>query len=126
MRKHPRGWTPTEGDMKNTTPFKTCSKCRQTLPATEEWFVSHPTGKHGLSSQCRGCIAAFITVRDADPSEESLSFCGSCKIYYPANDRYFWKSSSRDGNGWMRICKMCAREASRLSQAKARAKRLPV
>lgn len=40
----------------HTTPqSKTCTKCRQELPATREFYPPSKTGRHGLDSRCLAC-----------------------------------------------------------------------
>ena len=41
----------------NETHFKTCTKCGETLPATTEYFYKAKSGKYGLKSECKKCIA---------------------------------------------------------------------
>jgi len=35
---------------------KTCTQCKETYPATLEYFYSHPKGKYGLRSNCKDCV----------------------------------------------------------------------
>lgn len=39
----------------STTPFKTCTKCGQTFPATAEYFSRDNSRKNGLRSHCKQC-----------------------------------------------------------------------
>jgi len=40
-------------------PVKQCSKCKQILPATLEYFSQLKTGKYGLRANCKKCCAAY-------------------------------------------------------------------
>ena len=42
-------------DTPNDTPFKTCTKCGKTFPATTEYFYKRKKGKYGLHAPCREC-----------------------------------------------------------------------
>lgn len=39
-------------------PTRTCTKCKQELPATEEYFSKHKGCKYGLNSVCKKCMAS--------------------------------------------------------------------
>lgn len=46
-------------DMPDLTPqlpqTKKCTKCRESKPATTEYFSRHKTGKYGINSRCKAC-----------------------------------------------------------------------
>ncbi len=46
--------------MNNDTPLKRCSKCKEELPATPEYFVIDRRKKGGIGSWCRKCKKAYI------------------------------------------------------------------
>ncbi len=38
-------------------PAKKCTRCRRWLPATTDYFYTHPTGLYDLQSRCKRCYA---------------------------------------------------------------------
>lgn len=42
---------------------KICSKCNRELPATEEYFTTHPTCSFGLSNKCKDCTSEYMKQR---------------------------------------------------------------
>lgn len=42
---------------------KICKVCGRELPATPEFFTTHPTCKYGLNSKCRECISTYMKER---------------------------------------------------------------
>ncbi|KKK76592.1 hypothetical protein LCGC14_2862090 [marine sediment metagenome] len=42
--------------------MKTCTKCKQELPVTLEFFYAHKRGKYGLQSQCKQCYCKISNV----------------------------------------------------------------
>jgi len=46
---------------------KTCSKCKQTMPATTEYFYVQKRGKHGIKSTCKECDKAANRKRRSSP-----------------------------------------------------------
>ncbi len=42
-------------DYDSTIPLKQCTKCKQTLPATTQFFYASKQGKFGLHSLCKSC-----------------------------------------------------------------------
>lgn len=36
--------------------LKLCRKCKQTFPATLDYFYKHPGGKYGLTPRCKPCV----------------------------------------------------------------------
>lgn len=45
--------------MSLSIPYKVCSKCKQPLPATNEYFSPQKGGKYGLKAACKPCSAAY-------------------------------------------------------------------
>lgn len=45
-----------EGGQEAEEKVKTCTKCRQTFPATTEFFSKLPRGLYGLRSRCKPCM----------------------------------------------------------------------
>ena len=43
-------------------PTKICSKCKNILPATAEYFYRDKNGKHGLTSICKVCKAEAFKI----------------------------------------------------------------
>jgi 5-methylcytosine-specific restriction endonuclease McrA len=66
--------------------FKTCSKCKETFPATEEFFRWHNKKKGKLYSQCRPCAKeagrAYYEVNKEKIKEYSKAYRDSHKDYY--------------------------------------------
>lgn len=44
------------------THYKTCTKCGRTLPATEEYFYKHPSGKYGFGPICKECKKEYYRI----------------------------------------------------------------
>ena len=45
----------------------TCTRCKETKPATSEWFPLHNKKKNGLDSWCRDCRSEYRKARRVPP-----------------------------------------------------------
>lgn len=49
---------------------KICGTCKQSFPATSEYFTTHPTCSFGLSNKCKSCTSEYMKRRRAIKSKE--------------------------------------------------------
>lgn len=50
----------------DTTPTKKCARCREVLPATDEYFEPHKIISRGLRKWCKVCVREYT---EQHPSE---------------------------------------------------------
>jgi len=53
----------------STTPVRLCTTCGRSLPATADYYTSHPSGLYGLSNKCRDCKRAYDAEHAAENKE---------------------------------------------------------
>lgn len=83
-------------------PQKQCSKCKEWLPATAEYF--HKSARHpgGLVSACKGCVnrqtrEARAPYRLPKPEQRpGFKRCSKCNEWKPV-DRFHSRTASKDG-----------------------------
>lgn len=83
--------------------MKICAKCKQSLPATKEYFFKCNSRKDGLYSWCKICDR---NIKKVTPSEGSMKICGKCKRSFPATKEYFFLDKNRF-DGLYPTCKEC-------------------
>lgn|SRR2546425_2242834 len=87
---------------------KRCSKCKNLLPATPEFFTRHRRGKGGLSECCKECknSARRNPPVEKDPVPEGMKRCPACDKVFPATDIFFTKHPQKI-DGLNPACKVC-------------------
>ena len=61
---------------------KTCSKCGEEKPETNEYFPKHPRGKNGLNACCKVCRAEYTKLYRESNKETRAA---RCKIWHKNN-----------------------------------------
>lgn len=77
--------------------YKVCTKCNNTLPATEENFNVQSRGKYGLRAQCKTCIRAYSKSRWIVVPKKTEKQCGRCKEIFPLTSEYFYTKTTKKG-----------------------------
>src|SRR5260221_523734 len=81
---------------------KRCTKCKNPLPATLEYFHKHPRGISGLHPVCKKCRS---TAKSPKPLPK-IRYCSACKKPFPATTEYFHARGDRK-SGIKSECKAC-------------------
>ena len=94
----------------NSSITQVCITCGRTFPATLEYFNKKKTGKYGLLSKCKFCMAEKRFEEDDDYAVNTNSsitqVCTICGREFPATAEYFHKS--KHGKYGLRgECKEC-------------------
>ena len=107
-------------DATSDSTTKTCSRCKQALQATTDYFPKNRTEKDGLGTYCKACHRAYaaewrrshnVNLYRVDLPDE-LRQCGKCSKVKPATREYF--STNKNGKGGLQnICKDCAASRQR-------------
>jgi hypothetical protein len=79
----------------NSIPQKQCPRCKETYPATSEYFWSDKSTKDGLYSRCRKCGKGKV-IKEVLPDGQKR--CIGCKQVFPATLEYFDPRSGSEGN----------------------------
>ena len=77
--------------------YKVCTKCNNTLPATEKNFNVQSRGKYGLRSKCKTCIRAYSKSRWVVVPKKTEKQCGRCKEIFPLTGEYFYTKTTKKG-----------------------------
>jgi hypothetical protein len=88
--------------------MKTCSKCKEDLPATKEYYHSHKSCKDGLNAVCKKCRSrlAVKRIRKTDFVPEGCKQCVECgKILEIHNNNFKLNAKSLDG--YNNLCINC-------------------
>ena len=95
------------------TQKKICKTCKQSLPATTDYFHKHNGSKGGLRTNCKKCRSAkkqiHIPVVDENGKTINLRYCKICNDFLEINDLNF----ARAKRGWLGFsarCKECDRK----------------
>ena len=107
------------------TETKICTKCKEELPATTEYFHRHNQSNDSLRSRCKKCrnktnqrwrkIKANEKKKESPPKVQ----CTKCKQWYSATVEYFYKNQYAI-YGLSPSCKLCDRKYSRKKSLKRR------
>lgn len=76
--------------------MKVCSKCKESLPATVEYFHRRNEIKSGFVSickKCRGSSYGIHLINKVLTAKPGYKYCTQCKAELPANIEYFFKSN---------------------------------
>jgi len=90
---------PERGDLEgghvseSTTPFRVCSKCKISYPATNEYFGYSKLGKHQTRSRCYSCLRAIAKQRYQDNHEQELERFAAFRAANPEKARAKVKAS---------------------------------
>lgn len=85
---------------------KICSKCKEELPATNQYFSKNKRNKDGYECQCKRCMNKWTDWSNIIMPLEGYKICLSCKEEYPANNTYFCKT--KDNKSELQAhCKKC-------------------
>lgn len=75
--------------------LKICTHCKETKPATTEYFGIKKSGNHGLNAQCKVCVGIYKSelytqthTRRVLP-KDGMQICSLCKTEKPATSEYF-------------------------------------
>ena len=85
--------------------MKRCSKCKQYLPATLEFFTKDRTHNDGFRSSCKECSGSKFKKPKPIP-RKGFKFCWDCKNELPASKENFHKNKEI-ADGLSGICKKC-------------------
>jgi hypothetical protein len=88
--------------------YKYCGKCKQQLPATEEYFFKGK-GKYGYHNQCKVCEGHSYGVYAPNISLKAkygYKFCTKCRRELPSNADYF-NRNKKASDGLVTVCKEC-------------------
>jgi len=95
--------------------MKICTKCKNELPATIEYFHRHNRTKNGLRSVCKECRRKrYIErlpeeqIRILELKEKEIKTCSNCKKELPATTEYFYHHTVK--NGLSSHCKKCIKD----------------
>lgn len=90
--------------------LKVCTCCKQSFPATQEFFHLKKTQTSGLHNQCKNCRKTEGKKYYKKPinNADLLIECVDCHIHYPATTEYFYASRTRR-YGLNDRCKSCFR-----------------
>lgn len=91
----------------STPQLKQCTKCKEWLPATADYFHSG-TGIYGFRSPCRKCRSTRPGGWIA-PTQEGYLRCHACLNEFPATTKFFALSKTAK-TGFQPACKKCQRE----------------
>lgn len=80
-------------DLEQSIPLKQCSKCKQELPATNEYFHKDKNSKWGLTTQCKECAKQKARDWLADNPERARE---SSRAYYLENSETIKTASARN------------------------------
>ncbi len=98
--------------MNNDTPLKRCSKCKEELPATPEYFYRNSRKKSGLQCQCKHCKSEGNNYDESQIPPGQMRRCSKCKKEFPATDEYFHRSNGCK-YGLTPACKPCRLKLNR-------------
>lgn len=100
----------------DSIPQKQCTKCKQSLPATIEYFqLNYASDKGTLRADCRQCRKAAKHAWDEahkkpakhPENTEHQRKCKQCQQVYPLADEY-WHRTESHTHGYSYTCKTCA------------------
>lgn len=108
-------------------PEKRCTKCKQSKPATLEYFSANKTRPDGLQHRCKECVkAAWKLAHPKTPkppkkqnAPEGYKRCISCKQVKPATEEYFYVCKSQ-ADLLDYYCKDCKSEKAKARYTKKR------
>lgn len=98
-------------------PQKRCTRCKQYLPATPEYFVRSKNEKDGLHGYCKPCWRTYENERRAPfrkgpNAPEGFRRCSDCKQVLPATREYF-TVNPMGKDGLQTFCKDCGAKQQR-------------
>lgn len=110
-------------------PFKVCTRCEASLPATREYFTPNRLGHLGLQSACKRCIRERQRAYRSTHREHikaltaarrlplalvpDTKMCTKCQKIFPLDILHFHRhSSTRDGYACQ--CRQCVHRYKRL------------
>jgi hypothetical protein len=99
---------------------KRCSRCKQSFPATPEFFYRNKHTKDGFQWECKTCqkgssktaLKAYhaklkLTAQNRrDAASSSAKACSKCGVVYPSTTDFFYKSDIGK-DGLLTSCKAC-------------------
>ncbi len=87
---------------------KYCPRCKQTYPATTEYWHRSKSRKDGLHGHCKTCSNAkhekYATTNSVSPLEPKR--CSVCHQWFPATTEY-WQRDKTHKDGFRSSCKEC-------------------
>jgi len=86
---------------------KTCTKCKNTFPATLEYYFKATKGKYGITAVCKKCYGCEFGNKRLNRSfipKTGFVFCVKCKKEIPATKYYFFR---RAKDKYSPTCKEC-------------------
>lgn len=105
---------------------KTCTRCAEVLPATEQYFNRSARGKLGLKAWCRACTKAVrklqrsgIRAGTSRDEPDGLKRCSSCRQLKPATREHFY-AHNEGRMGLQPWCKHCFLERCKLRYERER------
>ena len=85
-------------DERDSTPVKTCTKCKETKPTTE--FPKHSQQKSGLDPQCKACKSARMALYRAANKEKGSDYAKAWAAANPekkkANKKRYYDRHAKD------------------------------
>jgi hypothetical protein len=97
-------------DAPSIQPLKRCSKCKEQLPATPEYFHRQRSTKSGLRAACRQC-SGYSYLPSPPPAGHKR--CSRCEGVFPETSEYFRPGDERYTNGLTGWCRECRRQYDR-------------
>lgn len=80
-------------DDTNDTPLKVCTQCKESYPATPEYFWRHPFGKHGLYPKCKVCMREYTQRHKIKIGERSKQWRLDNPERYKAQNRLYYQEN---------------------------------
>lgn len=86
---------------------KTCARCKNTYPATNEYFWIDKHTSDGWYTRCKNCGRNRSSRRFVPP--DGYKRCYACKQVLPATTEYFYQNQST-GDGLTSECRGCKKK----------------
>jgi 5-methylcytosine-specific restriction endonuclease McrA len=97
--------------MESITYTKQCTVCKETFPATTDYFYAAPRGKYGVLAICKTCHSNKTKALDKTLKvyNGEMKTCTHCRLEFPATTENFYKKKSGQ-YGISEICIRCDRK----------------